>query len=155
MISILEKSKFVNIIVSVAIKKGQKYILVRETKKEIKGLWNFPSGKVEFGEGLFSAAKREVKEETGFDCEITKLTGIYFFYWEDMPGLSIRFNFLGKITSYKQNTLANDVSETSWFNMKEIEELDKNNQLRGKATINQYKDLKRGKNYPSAIISEI
>lgn len=155
MVSILEKSKFVNVIVSVAIKKDRKYLLVKEVKKEIKGLWNFPAGKVEFGEGLFDAAKREAKEETGFDCEITGLTGVYFFYWDDMPGLSIRFNFLGKITSSKQSALADDISETSWFDMKEIEEMDKNNQLRGKTTINQYKDLKKEKSYSKAIISEI
>lgn len=155
MVSILEKSKFINIVVSVAIKKNKKYILVKELKKEIKGLWNFPSGKVIFGENLFIAAKREVKEETGFDCEIIGLTGINFFYWDDMPGLTIRFNFLGKISSSKRNTLANDVSEASWFSIKEIEKMDENNQLRGKTTISQYKELKKEKNFPIAIISEV
>jgi len=113
MISILEKTKFVNIVVSVAVKKGQKYLLVKEAKKKIAGLWNFPAGKVEFGEGLFEAARREAKEETGYDCEINGLTGVYFFYWDDMPGLTVRFNFLGKIDSDKQETLADDISETS------------------------------------------
>ena len=61
-----------------------------------------------------------------------------------MPGLTIRFNFLGKITSFKQKALANDISETSWFDMREIEKMDKNNPLRSMATIKQYKDLKKG-----------
>ena len=155
MVSILEKTNFVNIVVSIAINKNNKYLLVKEAKKEILGLWNFPAGKVEFGEDLITAAKREAKEETGYTCKITGLLGINFFYWDDMPGLTIRFNFLGKITSSKQNTLADDISEISWFNLNEIEEMDKNNQLRGKPTIRQYKELKKGKNYPSSIISKI
>lgn len=155
MVSILEKTNFVNIVVSVAIKKNNKYLLVKEAKKEILSLWNFPAGKVEFGEDLFTAAIREAKEEAGYDCKITSLTGINFFYWDDMPGLTIRFNFLGKITSFKQKALANDISETSWFDMREIEKMDKNNQLRSMATIKQYKDLKKGNNYPINIISKI
>ena len=78
-----------------AIKRNKKYLLVKEAKKKVKGLWNFPAGKVNFGEELFEAAK-ETKEETGYKCEITGLTGINFFYWDDMPGLTIRFNFLEK-----------------------------------------------------------
>ena len=155
MVSILEKTNFVNIVVSIAINKDNKYLLVKEAKKEILGLWNFPAGKVEFGEDLITAAKREAKEETGYTCKITGLSGVNFFYWDDMPGLTIRFNFLGKITSFKQKALANDISETSWFDMREIEKMDKNNQLRSMATIKQYKDLKKGNNYPINIISKI
>jgi len=155
MVSILEKTNFVNIVVSIAINKDNKYLLVKEAKKEILGLWNFPAGKVEFGEDLITAAKREAKEETGYTCKITGLLGINFFYWDDMPGLTIRFNFLGKITSSKQNTLADDISQTSWFDINEIEIMDKNNQLRGKPTKKQYKDLKKNKIYPTNIISKI
>jgi ADP-ribose pyrophosphatase YjhB (NUDIX family) len=65
--------------VSVAIKRKDKYLLVKEAKKEILGLWNFPSGKVNFGEDLFTAAKREAKEESGYDCKIMGLSSINFF----------------------------------------------------------------------------
>lgn len=155
MISILKKTNYVNIVVSVAIKRKDKYLLVKEAKKEILGLWNFPSGKVNFGEDLFTAAKREAKEESGYDCKIMGLSSINFFYWDDTPGLTIRFNFLGKISSSKQSALAKDISQTSWFDFKEIEQMDKNNLLRSKATIRQYQDLKKEKSYPKSIISKI
>jgi ADP-ribose pyrophosphatase YjhB (NUDIX family) len=39
--------------------------------------WALPGGGIEIGESLTQAAIREVKEETGIDCEITGLVGIY------------------------------------------------------------------------------
>lgn len=39
--------------------------------------WAFPGGAMDLGESLVTAAVREVKEETGIDCEITGLVGIY------------------------------------------------------------------------------
>lgn len=40
-------------------------------------LWNLPGGSMEHGEAPWDGAKREVKEETGFDVEISKLVGVY------------------------------------------------------------------------------
>lgn len=41
------------------------------------GYWSIPGGGVIPGESLKAAAVREVKEETGIDCEVTGLIGIY------------------------------------------------------------------------------
>ena len=39
--------------------------------------WALPGGAVDLGESLAQAAVRETREESGIDCEITGLTGIY------------------------------------------------------------------------------
>jgi ADP-ribose pyrophosphatase YjhB (NUDIX family) len=39
--------------------------------------WAVPGGAIDLGESMTQAAVREVKEETGIDCEITGLVGIY------------------------------------------------------------------------------
>jgi ADP-ribose pyrophosphatase YjhB (NUDIX family) len=39
--------------------------------------WAVPGGAMEIGETLTGCAVRETKEETGIDCEITGLVGIY------------------------------------------------------------------------------
>lgn len=41
------------------------------------GYWSIPGGGVKPGESLKEATAREVKEETGIDCEVTGLVGIY------------------------------------------------------------------------------
>jgi ADP-ribose pyrophosphatase YjhB (NUDIX family) len=39
--------------------------------------WAVPGGAVDLGESLVQAAVRETREETGVDCEVTGLVGIY------------------------------------------------------------------------------
>lgn len=39
--------------------------------------WALPGGAVDLGESLAQAAIRETREESGIDCEITGLSGIY------------------------------------------------------------------------------
>jgi ADP-ribose pyrophosphatase YjhB (NUDIX family) len=39
--------------------------------------WALPGGAVDIGESLAQAAVRETKEESGIDCEVTGLAGIY------------------------------------------------------------------------------
>ncbi|MFC4076880.1 NUDIX hydrolase [Salinithrix halophila] len=41
------------------------------------GRWEPPGGVVELAEGLQEAVVREVKEESGVDAEVTRMTGIY------------------------------------------------------------------------------
>jgi len=39
--------------------------------------WALPGGAIDLGESMTQAGVRETKEETGIDCEITGLVGIY------------------------------------------------------------------------------
>jgi 8-oxo-dGTP pyrophosphatase MutT (NUDIX family) len=49
-------------------------LLIRRTDNDN---WAMPGGAVDIGESLAQAAVRETWEETGIDCEITGLSGIY------------------------------------------------------------------------------
>jgi ADP-ribose pyrophosphatase YjhB (NUDIX family) len=45
--------------------------------KTRNGGWVFPGGQVEVGENLEDALKREIKEESGIDINVTNLIGVY------------------------------------------------------------------------------
>ncbi|MFI0371241.1 NUDIX hydrolase [Actinomadura sp. 1N219] len=49
-------------------------LLIRRTDNDN---WALPGGAIDLGESVTQAAIRETKEETGIDCEITGLVGIY------------------------------------------------------------------------------
>jgi len=49
-------------------------LLIHRTDND---LWAIPGGGLEPGESVSQATTREVKEETGMDCEVTGVVGIY------------------------------------------------------------------------------
>jgi 8-oxo-dGTP diphosphatase len=51
-------------------------LLIRRTKQPRMGEWSLPGGKVEFGEALVPALRREIREETGLEIEIVGLAGV-------------------------------------------------------------------------------
>ncbi len=57
--------------------KGDKLLLVKRAIEPELGKWSFPSGYVDLGESVESAALREVKEETGMEIKINFLVGVY------------------------------------------------------------------------------
>lgn len=60
---------------AVAMFDGDGRILLLRRKDNDK--WTVPGGTMEFGESLVECAVREVREETGFDIEISGLIGTY------------------------------------------------------------------------------
>jgi ADP-ribose pyrophosphatase YjhB (NUDIX family) len=58
----------------VVVNEAGEILLIRRTDN---GNWALPGGAVDLGESLSQAAIRETREESGVECEITGLSGIY------------------------------------------------------------------------------
>lgn len=52
--------------------RGEEFLLVRRANPPDQGLWGFPGGKIEPGEGVLQAALRELEEETGVKAHAVK-----------------------------------------------------------------------------------
>ena len=61
--------------VSVVVPDDQGHILL--IRRVDNNYWSIPGGGMEPGESVRQAARREVSEETGINCEVTGLVGIY------------------------------------------------------------------------------
>lgn len=68
-------------------------LMVQEAKQECYKQWYIPAGRMEEGESIEEALQREVKEESGFDCQPITLLLI-----QEQGPQWIRFVFLAKVT---------------------------------------------------------
>ncbi|RSN29834.1 NUDIX hydrolase [Amycolatopsis sp. WAC 04169] len=69
------KANSIAVAVSVFIQDDEgRILMIRRTDND---LYSIPGGQLELGETLAQAAVREVREETGIECEVTGVIGLY------------------------------------------------------------------------------
>lgn len=99
--------------------KGKVLLLERPENDFMGGIFELPSGKVEEGEDLITALKREVKEETGLEVKeiIKKLES---FDYKSKSGKKTRqFNFLVSVKSVEKIRLS-EHSSCAWVSKKDL-----------------------------------
>src|SRR3989344_6253740 len=140
-------------VVGAIIERDGKVLLVKEgahTKTDV-GKWNQPAGWIDVGENPAEAVSREVKEETGFDFELTGMLGVYSLLRKDRTDArgtphAIKIIFVGKIGE-RQTELAGDTIGVKWFAPEEIYAMDLQT-LRDLDIKKEVKDYFAGKRYP-------
>ncbi|XP_063754351.1 8-oxo-dGDP phosphatase NUDT18 isoform X3 [Eleginops maclovinus] len=112
------KKNVTYIVCAVIFNEKEEVLMVQEARQDCYKQWYLPAGRVEVGESLEEAMRREVKEEAGFDCEPITLLLI-----QEQGPQWIRFNFLAKITggSLKNLTAADQESlQACWWDRKAV-----------------------------------
>lgn len=90
-----------------------KVLLVKRGREPFKGEWALPGGHIEDGESAEQCAKREMKEETGLEIEVIRLTGIYSDPARDPRGI-IAAAWLVRRTGGSVRG-GDDADEAKWF----------------------------------------
>ncbi|NXX63271.1 NUD18 phosphatase, partial [Scopus umbretta] len=88
------------VVLAVLFNEEDRVLLVQEAKPECRGRWYLPAGRMEPGESIVAAMRREVKEETGLECEPLTLLAL-----EERGPAWIRFAFLARPTGGTLKTL--------------------------------------------------
>lgn len=107
------------IIVGALIEKDGKYLLVQEGKEKCRGKWSFPAGHLEPGETIFDGAKREVKEETGCDIELTGICQIGNHVSQNDVFTLIMFTAQANSSAFTPQNSA-EILDVRWFTYEEI-----------------------------------
>ncbi|KAL0978948.1 hypothetical protein UPYG_G00178310 [Umbra pygmaea] len=81
------------IVSAVIFNEKNEVLMVQEAKENCFKQWYLPAGRMEEGESIVEAMRREVKEEAGFDCQPITLVLV-----QEQGPQWIRFVFLAEIT---------------------------------------------------------
>lgn len=104
--------------VSVAVRRGDKVLLIKRGRAPLLGLWSFPGGLVEVGETLAEAAAREVLEETGLTITVKEAIDKAEVIRRDEEGRVDRHYvlivFAGRYRSGRI-VAADDAADAGWF----------------------------------------
>ena len=97
-----------------------KYLLIKERKEKYYGMYNLPAGHLEENELLLDGAKREIKEETGYNVEVKGIVQI---------GNTEKFTsfiFYCEITSIQESYNRDEIMSVEWLSFDEINNISDN-----------------------------
>lgn len=143
--------KKINIIASACVVDNNKVLLVQENKKEIKGLWDLPGGKVKSDEDIKQAVIREILEETGYKIDVNNILLIQNYVTDTGVLLIIFFN--AKLLDNKQlKYRENEIKSVKWFTLEELKNIPKD-KIRGGDGFDKILDnIENNKSYPLDIL---
>lgn len=102
--------------VSVAVRDGERFLLVERGRAPSKGLYAFPGGRVEEGESLEAAARREVLEETGLALgELAFLSRIEIAPEPDLGVPGFRLTIFAGAHPGGEAVAGDDAAGLGWF----------------------------------------
>ena len=108
--------------VSIALVDGDRVLLVRRGRAPAKGLFAFPGGRVEDGETLEQAVRRELSEETGLATGPVALVETLDIEREG-SGASFRLHVFTASHIGGSLVAGDDADEAAWFSLAEMEAL--------------------------------
>ena len=101
---------------------GGSILLIRRGTPPGEGLWSVPGGRVQRGESLADAARRELLEETGLEGEVGEAVG-----WTELIGRRRHYvvvDFWVTVAPDAKPTAGTDATDAAWVALDELEKWD-------------------------------
>jgi mutator protein MutT len=121
-----KKTNHVVIVKSLVINERGEVLFVKrnfEERPDLHGKWEFPGGKVDFGEQPEHTAIREAKEETGYHVEVRKLLPKLMNFSKNMDGTNHTLTlicYLCELIGGSESLTDDGVSEIKWFDIENV-----------------------------------
>jgi mutator protein MutT len=98
-------------------------LIVRRAHEPRKGEWSIPGGRVELGETLVDAVKRELKEETGLDIAVGEVIEVFDRVHRLDGRVRYHFVIVDFVCQLVGGTLqaGDDAEDVAWVTMDEID----------------------------------
>ncbi len=113
--------------VGVVVFKEGKVLLIRRGKPPREGQWSLPGGRQRLGETIREAARREVREETSCEIEVTALLDVVDSITRDETG-AIRFHYtlIDFLADWRAGhaVAAGDATEVVWADPEDLAAFD-------------------------------
>jgi mutator protein MutT len=104
--------------VSVALRDKDRFLLVKRRRAPSKDYWAFPGGRVEAGETLDDAVRRELSEETGLVAKEYRMIRMITLSGE---WGSFDLHIFSAVATGNTNAVAaDDAADAGWFSLAEI-----------------------------------
>ncbi len=102
---------------------GTRLLLIQRSRPPFAGRWSLPGGKLHSGETLEQALRREMREETGLDVEVTGYAGILeSIFPEGSPNHYIILDYYVKVLGGEMEA-ADDASDARWLDLSAIRDI--------------------------------
>jgi len=107
------------------VRDGDQLLMVKVQNLEGQPIWTFPKGHIEKGEKSEEAALREVREETGYECEIVApFERVQYWFKRDDRLTKKTVNwFLMRPLKKVGEFDADEIMETRWITISEAKDL--------------------------------
>lgn len=120
------------VVCSAIIRRGDAFLMVKESKPSAAGKWGLPGGKLEEGESVIDGVRREVQEETGYAVTSEKLLSIVNKPKTHEGNTVIRFVFQCKVSDAPASAAGHD---SDFVPLAKVEALESQGLVRGQEVV--------------------
>lgn len=136
---------------AVIVTRDDRFLMVEE-RSGGQIVFNQPAGHIESGESILTAARREAREETGWDIELRHFLGLYTYLSPQNGVTYFRFSFVADALMQVSTVLDPDIIAAHWLTLEEIKQ--RQGQLRSPLVLECINDYLHGKRYPLELIRQ-